>query len=394
MNPRESDSFYDGMPVIREFRQIFEFEHYQPVPDDWLVVMSDIQGSTEAIRQGRYKEVNLLGAMTIAALLNLAPDRELPFVFGGDGATLLLPGGLAEQARQVLAATVGFAAQEFGLTLRAGIIPMTVIQQAGREIRVARLGLGEQGSQSLMLGDGLTLAEELLKDPASDAYRLNSAPPGEAADYSGLECRWQNLVSTQGEMVSLLVQARSPDLAQQQAVYGQVLSAIERLCGSSRERRPVSPELLKLTYAAHALDLENRVHHRFEGSWGRWLQRWRLRLENGLGAFLMRSGMGLAWNTYPSLVSATSDCEKFDGLLRMIFTSRPERRQELASLLEAWRRRGELYYGIHTSDQAHMTCLVYQRQGRQFHFVDGADGGYAMAAVLLKKQRGATTPDS
>ena len=33
-----------------------------------------------------------------------------------------------------------------------------------------------------------------------------------------------------------------------------------------------------------------------------------------------------------------------------------------------------------------MTCLVFERMGSQVHFVDAADGGYAMAAVGLKKQ--------
>jgi hypothetical protein len=31
-----------------------------------------------------------------------------------------------------------------------------------------------------------------------------------------------------------------------------------------------------------------------------------------------------------------------------------------------------------------MTCLIDQRQGGHFHFVDAADGGYAAAAANLK----------
>jgi hypothetical protein len=33
-----------------------------------------------------------------------------------------------------------------------------------------------------------------------------------------------------------------------------------------------------------------------------------------------------------------------------------------------------------------MTCLVYERNGAQVHFIDTADGGYAMAAKNLKAQ--------
>jgi hypothetical protein len=33
-----------------------------------------------------------------------------------------------------------------------------------------------------------------------------------------------------------------------------------------------------------------------------------------------------------------------------------------------------------------MTCLVFERGGRQVHFVDGADGGYALAAKDMKQR--------
>jgi hypothetical protein len=33
-----------------------------------------------------------------------------------------------------------------------------------------------------------------------------------------------------------------------------------------------------------------------------------------------------------------------------------------------------------------MTCLVFERDGRQVHFVDGADGGYTLAAKKMKER--------
>jgi len=32
-----------------------------------------------------------------------------------------------------------------------------------------------------------------------------------------------------------------------------------------------------------------------------------------------------------------------------------------------------------------MTCLIEERQGAHFHFVDGAGGGYAAAALAMKR---------
>ena len=46
---------------------------------------------------------------------------------------------------------------------------------------------------------------------------------------------------------------------------------------------------------------------------------------------------------------------------------------------------GKLVYGFHVSDRALMTCLVYKAQGRHTAFIDGADGGYALAAKVLKE---------
>ena len=54
--------------------------------------------------------------------------------------------------------------------------------------------------------------------------------------------------------------------------------------------------------------------------------------------------------------------------------------------LEKKFQEGRLVYGFHVSDRALMTCLVFDRDGRQVHFVDGADGGYALAAKKMKER--------
>ena len=42
----------------------------ESVPDSWSVVVADVKGSTEAVRMGRYRDVNLAGAACIAAVRN------------------------------------------------------------------------------------------------------------------------------------------------------------------------------------------------------------------------------------------------------------------------------------------------------------------------------------
>ena len=58
--------------------------------------------------------------------------------------------------------------------------------------------------------------------------------------------------------------------------------------------------------------------------------------------------------------------------------------------LDAWLgeryARRELVYGLHVTDRAHMTCLVFNYSGRHLHFIDGADGGLFLAARQFKER--------
>jgi hypothetical protein len=82
---------------------------------------------------------------------------------------------------------------------------------------------------------------------------------------------------------------------------------------------------------------------------------------------------------------ANTDFQKFDDMLRMIREVSREEKDELLKLLEKHRQAGQLYYGTHFSPQALMTCLVFSFD-HHIHFVDGGDGGYALAAKQLKAQ--------
>jgi len=77
-----SASFYSDLPIFRDFRGVADGNNYHDVPDDWLVVVSDIKGSTKAIESGRYKEVNIFWASSIIAVLNCVQNVEIPSVFG------------------------------------------------------------------------------------------------------------------------------------------------------------------------------------------------------------------------------------------------------------------------------------------------------------------------
>jgi hypothetical protein len=49
-------------------------------------------------------------------------------------------------------------------------------------------------------------------------------------------------------------------------------------------------------------------------------------------------------------------------------------------------KQGKLVYGMHKSREALVTCIVQSYSSNHMHFVDGSDGGYALAARGLKAQ--------
>ena len=104
--------FYAALPVFAGFASIVDPSVYEPLPDDWLIGLSDVIESTRAIEDGRYKVVNTAGAAIIAAVTNARERRDFPFAFGGDGATFALPGQDEALARAALAATAAWARDE------------------------------------------------------------------------------------------------------------------------------------------------------------------------------------------------------------------------------------------------------------------------------------------
>ena len=80
-----------------------------------------------------------------------------------------------------------------------------------------------------------------------------------------------------------------------------------------------------------------------------------------------------------------TDFRKFDDGLRMTLDCTPALADRLEALLVEAQRNGIAHYGLHRQDAALMTCFVPSpTRSDHIHFVDGAMGGYAMAARALK----------
>jgi hypothetical protein len=204
-----TEDFFTRLPVMGDFGDVTDAKCFQPAPKDWHVVITDVVNSTGAIESGNYQSVNILGATTIVALLNVAGSIEIPFVFGGDGASFLIPPSLIESARKALAAAKIRAQEAFNLELRAGIVPVKKIASDGHAIQIAKLKVSDHFAQAVFAGGGMSHAERLIKrPPAGELYELSCDGTLGDADLTGLQCRWNPIPSPKGETVSMLIQSR------------------------------------------------------------------------------------------------------------------------------------------------------------------------------------------
>ncbi len=383
-----SESFYSDLPTLTNFIEITNHQNFVIVPDDWYILITDVIGSTKAIEAGRYKDVNLIGACCIMAVLNIAIDKEIPFIFGGDGASILIPPSLFLKAKEALLGTQHFAKQEFNLDLRVGIVPVSVVNDANYEIKIAKLKISANYHQAIFTGGGLTYATDLIKSPiAGDLYNLkNTSPPAENPNFSGLSCPWQDIPSPHGEVLSLIVMANG-DRQQQSLVYRELLEKITKTYGSWENFHPVLPENIKLALNNQSISRMVKVQTPSSKCINKLWLLLRIELETLIMNFLILFNIKLKsfdWKLVSQNLVTNTDYKKFDDILRMIIAGNGEQREELVNFLEKSYQSGKLVYGIHVSNRVLMTCLVSAGVGREVHLVDGADGGYTLAAKDMK----------
>jgi hypothetical protein len=385
--PPNSDTsdFYARLPSLESFLDVTDLAKYHRAPDDWSLVVTDVQGSTKAIEAGRYKDVNAVGVASIVAIQNALPGVDLPFVFGGDGATVLVPNSSREAIHPALRGARERARTGLGLELRAGVVAVEELRAAGHEVLLARMAVSRNAAFAMFAGDGLSAAERWVKHPERGVrYAVSEEGPAQA-DFEGFECRWQPLPTRRGKVASILVHALGRGDAAHQT-YRAVVSAIETIVGDAT---PVSKETLKLASDQSAFHQEAVLLGGAPGSVRYRVRKLKVAAQNALGRRLVaKHGVMGSFDgaRYPAEVAENSDYRKFDDTLRMVLDVTPEELDQIAALLEEKRKAGLLAFGIHASQAALMTCIVRKYEGEHVHFIDGADGGYALAAKQLKAQ--------
>ena len=383
-------NFYRDLPAMLTFSEATGAHFHVDVPDDWWVVIADVEGSTKAIEAGEYKKVNTVGVACIAAVLNVNRQIELPFVFGGDGATFAIPEVLREQVMVALRGTQRLSRESFGLGLRVGLVQVSELVAAGHRVRLGKVRLSPSALQTALSGRGWDEAERRVKTPnAANVLRVDEQVGEALANFEGFSCRWQGVPSFQDHKLSLLIAATSADTEHHVATYKRVLARIQAIYGEVESYHPLRSNALTMTFKPRLLLHEFRVQTEHLAGIQRMAYGVKMLFQGVAGhlmfTFKLNTKM-VKWARYREELVENSDFRKFDGMLRMVIDGSEQQAVALESYLAQEHAAGQLVYGIHKSREALVTCLVQSYKDNHLHFVDGSDGGYALAARQLKKQ--------
>jgi len=381
-----SNDFYRNLPTESNFMMATDLTRYHQLPDDWFIVVADVVNSTQAIRKGRYKDVNTLGATVIMALLNLDKSLSIPFVFGGDGATLAIPSIIENQARGVLEEIKILAHQKFQLELRTGIIAVKDLTSKGYQTCVAKVFQSRHVSQTMFSGSGWGVAEQSIKSVALNLFNSVSTKdltyPIGKVDLSGLVCHWNELESRNDHKICIIVKAKSENQRDQIKVYQNTLKEIYKVYGTSEDHHPIFSESMKKTLNPNIIFTEAKLNEK---------RGFPFQLIYSLKYFTMNLLARTILKKHPDIVNFKKDMvhhtdyQKFDGMIKMILDGTKEQKNKITQYLKEKYHSGELVYGTHSSKNALMTCLIFSTETHA-HFIDGADGGYALAALDLKER--------
>lgn len=372
--------FYDRLPIRVSFDEVTDPDNYAALPEDWLVGVSDIVGSTKAVAAGQYKTVNMIGAAVISAQINGAAGRAFPFVFGGDGAGFAISPDHADQARAALAAVRCWAREEFNMGLRVALVPVRDIRAAGREVSVARYQPSPGVDYAMFSGGGMSWAEHQMK---TGEFSLDEAPPGTVPDLTGLSCRWSNVRARNGSILSLVIQPVASVSGPRFAQLAETVITLARQL--ERGGHPVPSEGPKVRWPPPGLTLEAHASH---GRVPFARHKRKLLWVTFLNWFFLRWKIpvnGFDPAHYTVTVGRNADFRKFDDGLKMTLDCDAATQNRLRKVLDQAVDDKIIRYGLCEQDEAMMTCIVPSiMTDDHLHFIDGAAGGYTQAATQIK----------
>ncbi|TGN19233.1 DUF3095 domain-containing protein [Leptospira idonii] len=384
------DDFYQTLEASPDFRSVFDQNGFLPVPDDWFVLITDIVGSTKAIESGRYKDVNTAGGLTAIAVANVYGHMDFPFVFGGDGVSFLLPITYLFPIRSAIADTIGKVRAGFDLEMKAGIVPVQELYKHGAKLYLSKFEASTHYNQCSIYGDGLSLAESWIKSEEDESFLVRETEKITDADFTGFTCRWKDIPSEKGEVISLIIRPESTDYETSAKLISRVLNFIRTEFGEEEDYHPVATKQLFLDNGPN-LKKEALAHSGGRKGIGylfRLMKIWfeRVAVDCFIRFKIPFRSFHYRLDRLKEYQVLSADFRKYDGTLKMVISGTKENRLALREYLDDLSHQEKILYGMHISNRSLMTCILKVGSSQEVHFVDGADGGFALAAKELKQK--------
>ena len=355
-------------------------DSFSRVPDDWYVFVVDIENSTLAVEKGSHEDVNLSATGSIVTVLNeikkTNKEIRIPYFFGGDGTTFIIPGRLQKQILSLLENYRHHVQITTSLILRVGCVEVVEIYKLNHKIKIAKFVLTKHLTIPIVLGTGLKHAEKIIKFSFVDTQqKIEKIEP---VNLVGMTCRWKEIGPREEEkkVVCLLVYCSEDQV--QAEVYKSVIEQIDSIFGDYKARNPISKSKLQLEISFRKIREELKIT---KGTYSLLTL-----LVNWIGSVIADLYFRLFNKNveYLKNIPASSDTMMIDGAINTVFSGTQAKIDQFIAHIDGLERLGRLNYGIHVTHSSIMSCYVEDRKNNHIHFVDGTEGGYTKAAMMYK----------
>ncbi|MEN8815249.1 MAG: DUF3095 family protein [Nonlabens sp.] len=352
-------------------------EAFTNVPTSWNIIVTDVENSTQAVKDGQQQLVNLAATGSIVACLNISRSKgiEIPFFFGGDGATIIVPDDILPDCLFALQLHQERCSISFNFFLRVGYRKVGAMIEEGASLRILKYKRNDLHVMPIILGDALQMAERSIKSSSKEEeikgleYNL---------DLNGMECKWDKIKPprNQNEILTLIIAANK--VADQSKVYSQVLEKIEDVYGSDVNRHPVTAKRLKMVHSFSRIKAEVKMKfkkvtgQKFAANW------WR----SFIGSWFVKN-TATGRNYLNDMIQLTETL-LLDGAINTVITGKVQQREVLLTYLNEIEKQGLITYGYYSSTSSILSCFVTAIDDYHIHFLDGDNGGYTQASKVLK----------
>ncbi len=355
---------------------------FSSVPKNWSIVVTDIENSTNAVANGLHNDVNLCATGSIITVLNtlkgINSKLEIPYFFGGDGSTFIVPNDLLEPILVALNNYSLHIKNTLDLNLRVGSLGVDQVYLNNVTLRIAKLRHNKYLTTPVVLGNGIKYAENFIKE----SFKATPIKTDKkiALNLEGMECRWDEIYPNQplNKVVCLLVNCE--DEIKQAEIFGTIMNEINYVFGDLEKRNPITTFKLKLNTSIEKIRKEvfvktgkNKINKVYN-SW----------LITVFGKYYFK--FFKAGKLYVYRVSQLSDTIMLDGSINTVISGTEKQVKRLQILLDDLESNNKIVYGLHTTHASIMSCFIEDRKEKHIHFVDGTEGGYTSAAIMLKQK--------